>query len=54
VQTFSTFFSIRQCAGDALPDDKMGEALAECYWPVYPDWKGSKFREIEGKGEIGE
>jgi hypothetical protein len=37
-----------------LPDDKMGEALAECYWPVYPDWKGSKFREIEGKGEIGE
>jgi hypothetical protein len=32
----------------------MGEALAECYWPVYLDWKGLKVREIEGKGEIGE
>jgi hypothetical protein len=48
VQTFSTFFSVRQYAGDALPD-KMVEALAECYWPVYPDWKGLKVREIEGR-----
>jgi hypothetical protein len=51
---FPAFFSGRHCAGDASPDDKIGAALAECYWPIYPDWKGSKAREIEGKGEIGE